>query len=63
MRAFAKQVTLILRDNWLFLLVVAAIVAAFLALRTPASAVESIAEVEAMLQRGQPTFLEFYSNT
>jgi hypothetical protein len=53
----------ILRGNWLFLLVVAGIVAAFLALRTPASAVGSVAEVEATLQRGQPTLVEFYSNT
>jgi hypothetical protein len=53
----------ILRENWLFLLVVGGILVAFMALRTPASAVDSAAEVDAMLQDGQPTFVEFYSNT
>ena len=53
----------ILRENWLFLLIVGGILVAFMALRTPASAVDSAAEVDAMLQDGQPTFVEFYSNT
>jgi len=52
-----------LKDNWLFLLVVGGIVVGFMALRTPASAVGSVEEVEAILQDGQPTFVEFYSNT
>jgi len=50
------------RENWLILLVVGGIIAAFLALRTPASAVGSVADVDALLQNGQPTFVEFYSN-
>ena len=53
----------ILRENWLFLLIVGGILVAFMALRTPASAVDSAAEVDAILQDGQPTFVEFYSNT
>lgn len=53
----------ILRDNWLVLLVVAALVVAFLALRTSASPVGSVAEVDAILTGGQPTLVEFYSNT
>jgi hypothetical protein len=52
-----------LRQNWLVLLVVAAVAVAFLALRTPASAVGSVTEVDAILSDGQPTLLEFYSNT
>jgi hypothetical protein len=63
MRAFVQWVIQVLRGNWLFLLVVGGIVVAFLALRTPASAVGSAAEMEAMLQGGQPTLVEFYSNT
>jgi len=51
------------RENWLFLLALGAIAATFLGLRTPASAVGSLAEVEAFLQRGEPTFIEFFSNT
>ena len=53
----------ILRENWLFLLVIGGIVVAFWALRTQASAVSSVGEVEAVLQNGQPTLIEFYSNT
>ena len=63
MRAFREWVIQILRENWLFLLVVGGIVVAFLALRTPASAVGSVTEVDAVLKRGQPTLVEFYSNT
>ena len=53
----------VLRENWLFLLVVGGIVATFLALRTPASRVGSIDQVDAILHGGQPTLVEFYSNT
>ena len=63
MRAFAQWVIQVLRGNWLFLLVVGGIVVAFLVLRTPASTVGSVAEMEAMLQDGQPKLVEFYSNT
>ena len=57
------RVVSILRENWLFLLVVGGIVGAFLFLRTTASDVSSVAEVDAILQNGRPTFVEFYSNT
>ena len=53
----------VLRENWLFLLVVGGIVGAFLFLRTTGSDVGSVAEVDAILQNGRPTFVEFYSNT
>jgi hypothetical protein len=52
-----------LRENWLIVLIVGAVAVAFLALRTPGSAVGSVAEVDAVLQNGQPTLVEFYSNT
>jgi hypothetical protein len=51
------------RDNWLFILIVGGIIVAFLVLRTPASAVGSVAEVDALLHDGRPTLVEFYSNT
>jgi hypothetical protein len=50
------------RENWLFLLVLGGIVAGFLLLRTPETVVASVAEVDAILQDGQPTLVEFYSN-
>lgn len=53
----------VVRDNWLLLLVLGALAVAFLVLRTPASAVETVAEVDAVLNGGQPALVEFYSNT
>jgi hypothetical protein len=63
MRMSAERLSAILRDNWLFLLVVGAIVIAFLVLRTPGTRVESLAEVDTLLRSGQPALVEFYSNT
>jgi hypothetical protein len=63
LHGLGAKILTILRENWLFLLVVGGIIIAFLAFRTPASAVGSIAEVDNLLQAGQPTLVEFYSNT
>jgi hypothetical protein len=62
-QTFGNHLVKILRENWLLLLVIGGILSAFLFLRTPASAVASVEEVEAILQNGKPTFVEFYSNT
>ena len=51
------------RTNWLILLVLGSLVAAFLALRTRPSDVASIFEADVILGNGQPTVVEFYSNT
>jgi hypothetical protein len=59
----AQHALRLFRENWLILLIVGAIGIAFLALRTPASDVASAAEVDAILEGGQPTLVEFYSNT
>jgi hypothetical protein len=53
----------VLRENWLLLLIIGGILVAFLVLRTPGSAVASVEEVDALLRGGQPTLVEFYSNT
>ena len=58
-----KRVIKVLRENWLVLLVLGAFAVAFLALRTPGSDVASVDEVDALLVSGQPTLIEFYSNT
>ncbi len=63
MTTLGTRVSRILRENWLFLLVIGGLLSAFLLLRTTASPVGSVAEVDAILQRGQPTLIEFYSNT
>jgi hypothetical protein len=52
-----------LRENWLFLLIIGGILGAFLFLRTTASDIGSVVEADAILQNGQPTLVEFYSNT
>ena len=63
MATLGSHMAKIMRENWLILLVIGGIVVAFLVLRTPGSAVASVEEVDAILQNGQPTFVEFYSNT
>ena len=63
MAAVKDRIVRLWRENWLFLLILGGIVIAFLALRTPASAVGSVEEVNSMLSSGQPTLVEFYSNT
>lgn len=63
MTTLRERMLRVLRENWLFLLVLGGIVVAFMALRTPASAVGSVTEVDAILQDGEPTLVEFYSNT
>ena len=50
------------RENWLPLLIIGALVVAFLALRTPASDVASPDDVDALLRGGHPVVVEFYSN-
>jgi hypothetical protein len=63
MQGLEQRLVRLLRENWLLLLIVGLVAVGFLVLRTPASAVASTAEVEAVLQDGQPTLVEFYSNT
>ena len=58
-----ERVKGVFRENWLLLLVIGGLVTAFLVLRTPASAVSTVDEVDAVLQNGQPTLVEFYTNT
>jgi hypothetical protein len=62
-RTLGSRLFRILRENWLFILVIGGIVVAFFALRTRASAVGSVGELDALLHNGQPTMVEFYSNT
>lgn len=63
MRNIGQKLGQFVRGNWLLLLIVALLAVGFLFLRTPGSAVASVAEVDAILEDGQPTLLEFYSNT
>jgi len=63
MNGIAAGLLGLLRENWLPLLIIGALVVGFLALRTPASDVASLDEADALLSGGQPTVVEFYSNT
>jgi thioredoxin-like negative regulator of GroEL len=50
-------------ENWLTIAVVLVIAGAYVFLRTPGDAFASIDEVETQLMDGQPTVIEFYSNS
>jgi hypothetical protein len=63
MRTVREWFVRTVKENWLFMLVIAGLVGGFLFLRTPASAVASVGDVDAILVDGRPTMLEFYSNT
>jgi hypothetical protein len=63
MRPFGEWLVRLLRENWLFLLLVGGIVVLFMVFRTPASAVRSVEDMDAVLNDGQPTLVEFYTNT
>ncbi len=50
-------------ENWLTLIVVAGLAAAYLFLRTPGDEFANLDEVETLLLDATPTVVEFYSNT
>lgn len=52
-----------LRENGLFIAIIAVLVAAYLYLRTPGDKMASTAAFDAQVSTGTPTLVEFYSNT
>ena len=52
-----------LRENWLMIVVIAAMVGGYLFLRTPGDELASTAEFDAQVADGTPTLVEFYANT
>jgi thiol-disulfide isomerase/thioredoxin len=50
-------------ENWLTIVVVLVLAGAYVFLRTPGDAFASADEVKALLTDGQPTVIEFYSNS
>lgn len=52
-----------LRDNWVTLLVVGAVIAAWLLLRTRSSGLTSTVEFDQRVSAGRPVVVEIYSNT
>jgi hypothetical protein len=52
-----------LSGNWLVILVVGVILAAFIFLRTPADKFASTGEFDTLVRSGAPTVVEFFSNT
>ncbi len=51
------------KENWLVILVVLGLAAAYLILRTPGQAFASTEELQVQLQSGQSVVVEFYSNS
>ena len=52
-----------LSENWVVVLVIGVVVAAFVFLRTPADEIASVSEFDALVSSGTPTLVEFFSNT
>jgi hypothetical protein len=52
-----------LRDNWLVIVVITAMVVGYLMLRTRGDKLASTTEFDTRVASGIPTFVEFYSNT
>ena len=52
----------LVRDNWLLLIFLLAVVLAFVFLRSPATKVASAHELDALLADGTPKVVEFYSD-
>jgi hypothetical protein len=59
----SEQIISFARENALFVAVLLGLVAAFVLLRTKGTPVASVSELDALLSRGQPVLVEFYSNT
>ncbi len=49
--------------NFILIVIVVALAAAFVLLRTPASNLSSLSEFDTAIAGGQPALVEFYSNT
>ena len=52
----------LIQQNWLGLALLGMLAAAFVFLRSPATRVASMQDLDAMLSDGKPKVVEFYSN-
>jgi hypothetical protein len=57
-----ERVTEFLGENWITLLVLAGLVAAFVLLRSSPTELADADEFDAILTNGKPAIVEFYSN-
>jgi hypothetical protein len=53
----------ILRENWLTILVLTAMIGGYVFLRTPGDDLVSTAAFDERVRSGSPTLIEFFSNT
>ncbi len=58
-----EQIIAFVRENGFFFAVLLGLVAAFVLLRTKGTQLASVSELDALLSKGQPVVIEFYSNT
>lgn len=50
------------RENWSFMLLIAAVALYFVLRSSPTAGIDSLASLDVSLQTGQPVVVEFYSN-
>jgi len=58
----SSRLLVLLRENWLLIVIVLVIAGAFLFLRTTESDIASLDALDQQLAAGRPTLLEFFSN-
>ena len=58
-----KNAVSALRENLFYILLFGLIGVGFVVLRTTATPITSVAELDALLQGGKPSLIELYSNT
>jgi hypothetical protein len=57
-----RRLAALLRENWLTLGIIAALLIAFVALRSSPTEIATVAAFDGDLTRGEPTVVFFYSN-
>jgi len=58
-----KSIVPALRENLFYILLFGLLGVGFVVLRTTATPIASLAELDALLQGGKPSLIELYSNT
>ncbi len=63
MKPLLENIARTIQDNWMVLLLVAALAAIWLLLGQQSTALESVEEFDSKVQAGRPMVVELFSNT